>query len=1409
MKKKMALLMALILTLGQCITFAHGNDTRSIPGHFEIFYGNDVLLNIPNSLSPGEVWTGKAVTHIENEGHIVITLAAWGAKYADDSLPLAGNGAVTIVDDLHNFVFLEDSQKGVGNISVNTDRNIVTWVVDQADIINGPAKISYIVYLDMADDDWETGIIYTTLGAQATFTPAQSNGFYWTMQETSIEAYSLPGVKWNNNGLNSVEIVDNDLRISIPINCGPNNFPPGQLYSAPNARWRDTLVVRTFDHVSLGTFKYHLYRTELDKAVGSMTWVVTIADLGGPGIHIQYEIVITNPGGNEYQIGNRTITSTNVFHRSFRKDATYPFGSSDLFVWVGDSIVQDLNVVGTIRLNWDEPPPFHWPLGDLVIEKEMTGYYAADWLYGSDTNFFVRLSTGASQYIVANPLGGNKYEYLGLVDVPEEATLIMFSVNNPANILGMPVITTGSALDVNLNVRYYIEEVFAYDTDRIQVRYSDGGKGFYLIEGPYNKITVTNHFMHGIGTIRVRKFLAGFPAQWGVDEDTVFYVRVWDATNENYLLFQSKPHTYIPDNANPDSYIHIWRTIGNDVTGLSELYDGIPKMELPLSQNEFLTLSNLWTGRSYEIREVRPLDSGDWEYVDPINDDTRYDWLTNPEWNWGVSYSHTNEDNLLTYDELLFIVLTNYYKYSSGNLTIRKSMSGRPDDWGVSPYDDFQAQLWNVPNKDNPENRYLLIFERHIHPVMGKLYRTIGYVGNDGTPNFYYKTDAEITYVDEVHFSIASPAVIVGLPVDEVNYQVTNAIFVKEIFPYGAYTRHITKTYKWNEESFNTNGVMLFYNPHEGRGNSLTINNHYSGGNGMLVIRKELAGSPEDWGVNTSTEFFAGVKIYGTNDLLYFSLEQDGSFHYRNPSVYAGEMFNLIPFSAVAFGEAILRGLPTHYTYQVAEFCIDGGNLQYLFTSDFEYHVDIDYVRGSLADGNLIAEVTNVFAHGFGALVIQKELQYAPDSVTNDTMFYARVSIRDEDTLLLFTLVDKETNNWQWAGANANPADEGVYDQVRFSVNSPAIITELLSGRFYVVEELGEDIRFEASYRQPPILWHGEKATAVITNCFAGYRDPGDNNGGNINIPHQPEIPEIPQPPSTPQTPPSPEAANVYTAWTPRDVSAPIQIPIPASTPADNYEELHEEYEPELTPVNATPTAPTHFAFMIGYAEDGTIRPQANITRAEVATIFFRLITDEYRTSIWTQTNPFADVQPGRWFNNAISTMNRGGLFAGMPLNETFNPNQPATRAEFAAMVVSYLGLGHYRVTGGNAFTDIGGHWASDAINTAYLQGWVTGFGDGTFKPDQLITRAEVAALVNRALGRLPEYKDDLLEGMIMWPDNMNTDTWYFLYIQEATNSHYHETKPNGVHETWTQLITPRNWRSLERPYSQPHDILD
>ena len=231
-----------------------------------------------------------------------------------------------------------------------------------------------------------------------------------------------------------------------------------------------------------------------------------------------------------------------------------------------------------------------------------------------------------------------------------------------------------------------------------------------------------------------------------------------------------------------------------------------------------------------------------------------------------------------------------------------------------------------------------------------------------------------------------------------------------------------------------------------------------------------------------------------------------------------------------------------------------------------------------------------------------------------------------------------------------------------------------------------------------------------------------------------------------------------------------------------------------------------HDAFIVGFT-DGTVRPQETTTRAHAATILFRLSSDEERTRLWRQDNPFTDVELDNWFNNAISTMANAGVITGMP-DGRFQPGRSITRAELVAAIIRFKGL--EQSTGTPMFNDIADHWAMGYINTAAHQGWATGYdgAGGSFLPDQAITRAETAALINRMLNRLPEDKSDLLDNMIRWPDNNNPSAWYYLYIQEATNSHYYVRKADGIHETWVEMLEPRQWTLLERPHSRPEDIL-
>ncbi|NLY19833.1 MAG: DUF1542 domain-containing protein [Tissierellia bacterium] len=222
-----------------------------------------------------------------------------------------------------------------------------------------------------------------------------------------------------------------------------------------------------------------------------------------------------------------------------------------------------------------------------------------------------------------------------------------------------------------------------------------------------------------------------------------------------------------------------------------------------------------------------------------------------------------------------------------------------------------------------------------------------------------------------------------------------------------------------------------------------------------------------------------------------------------------------------------------------------------------------------------------------------------------------------------------------------------------------------------------------------------------------------------------------------------------------------------------------------------------HFAYIVGYP-DGTVRPQGEITRGEVATIFFRMMTESARENYWSQENTYSDVKTRDWYNNAISTLSKTGAITGYPEGD-FKPNASITRGEFATMASRFLA--DYGSLTNYKFTDIKGNWAKSEIEKLASHGLISGYPDGSFKPNQVITRAEAATLVNAILERTPD-KDKLLENMIKWPDNMNTEKWYYAQIQEATNSHEYDRTNKSYRETWTKLLEVRDWVALEKEWS-------
>ena len=260
----------------------------------------------------------------------------------------------------------------------------------------------------------------------------------------------------------------------------------------------------------------------------------------------------------------------------------------------------------------------------------------------------------------------------------------------------------------------------------------------------------------------------------------------------------------------------------------------------------------------------------------------------------------------------------------------------------------------------------------------------------------------------------------------------------------------------------------------------------------------------------------------------------------------------------------------------------------------------------------------------------------------------------------------------------------------------------------------------------------------------------------------------------------------------------PPPPPPPTPTPTPSPEPTDEPDEPLYPPAPELNTE-EHFGYIIG-TPGGLVRPEDNITRAETATILFRLLTDESRAAYWSTTNSFSDVSSDAWYNNAVSTLENAGIIKGRP-DGTFGPTEPITRAEYAVMFARFFDA---VPSSRDLFPDIAGHWAREYINTAAQLGFINGRPDGTFGPNDNILRCEAFTLTNRVLGRKPD-KDHLHEDMVVWSDN-TPDKWYYAQVQEATNSHEYQMygeDTDSPYEDWTAITPMRDWAALEKQWAQ------
>lgn len=266
----------------------------------------------------------------------------------------------------------------------------------------------------------------------------------------------------------------------------------------------------------------------------------------------------------------------------------------------------------------------------------------------------------------------------------------------------------------------------------------------------------------------------------------------------------------------------------------------------------------------------------------------------------------------------------------------------------------------------------------------------------------------------------------------------------------------------------------------------------------------------------------------------------------------------------------------------------------------------------------------------------------------------------------------------------------------------------------------------------------------------------------------------------------------IFDGWyTDKTYRTPYNFATPLTQDTTIYAKWFLIVLPGVTDKKATPKLNTsdHFAYVQGYP-NGTVKPAGNITRAETAAILFRLMDDASRKTYYSTKSGFRDVASGSWYNTYVATLNNAGVITDSS-NGYFRPNEAITRAELAAMLAKFS-----ETTGAaNYFNDVSAkYWAANAIAICAKLGWINGYPDGTFRPDKNVTRAELMAMINRATGRAPKSADAFLPGMKTWIDN-TSDKWYYLDVQEATNSHSYTVKGS---ETWTALTSDPNWSLYE-----------
>ncbi|MCL1788278.1 MAG: hypothetical protein FWG38_09865, partial [Defluviitaleaceae bacterium] len=871
-----------------------------------------------------------------------------------DSISFSGGG--TVVTQTHTGTMTTATQHDEDTdwmLSVNTDGSNLIWRVHQ-DVFVGPApvSISFDIYLDVDAMEFVYEHWYLSGEAESVrFYPNLDNPLYWRLNVQETGYSTNVDINWNNGtGLNSATFTDSEFGVVFTFPGAPN-YPAGVSATSSSATWFPVTSALWLNSgpwgsagQSAGPFLFHL---EWTKGAGDRYFTIqgfptvqmmmdqwgvshdVAQEIFDGGVETTFQFYASTPGGNTSVGGWRMVTTEH-----WVPNPDYPYNPDMPLEWEADGSVRGRLNAGAQVLLLEDFEAY----GSILIQKELHSFvegfdFMQDWGVNERTIFHVAvIDHNTGEYLTFREVSPFVYEFTGRTAnlTPDTTgiliTQIQFSGENPARLNGIP---TDHSYEVG-DTLYRFSEILPAGIDLITTTFyvPDGEdkrplaehEPFFIEPDTTTDLLVRNSYAHGIGSLLIQKLFDGDLDRFEVDYDTVFYIRIWDIADENYLLFREMPYV---SGARP-----FW-CVGNHARGLTEEYDGDLIMEIPVSFNSPVILNNLWTWSGpgsgpenesgYEVREARrsstapsqtamavewatereswpnvpyfysdPVEDGFWEndedirdfftrwfsYWEPIQEiqgGDRTDFYLDLGWEWGVSFTGNREN--VPFLETHVVNMTNVFKQESGQMEISKVLTGQYGDWGFTDDSIFYARVYNDALRNGAGD--MLLFERMQVGLTGPVsWRYVGYYPAGGGEVVIPGVDDQTRYATNpgafttnIPFTQNNPADVFGLPTGAGNFYV-----VREYFPTPTFNQLRNSVVTVNGASFPT--VMDEGEPVlDDEGNPVThgvpasatqplyvvIENDFTGAHGEAILIKSLEGLYGTWGLGNESVFYLQI----------------------------------------------------------------------------------------------------------------------------------------------------------------------------------------------------------------------------------------------------------------------------------------------------------------------------------------------------------------------------------------------------------------------------------------------------------------------------------------------------------------------------------------------------------------------